>query len=149
MNGIITFPDERLLYVSHENEAGAIIIYAQSKSCETRCPYCGEVSDKVHSRYLRRLQDLPIQGKKVKLVIDNKKYFCLNKACRHKTFAESFSFFEPKATKTTRLQEEILRVSITQSSIAAQSYLRRSVANVGKSTICNLLKKRGVQRPKN
>jgi len=137
---IITFGDERLRHVSHEVEAKTIRIYVNSVGNDAKCPYCGEISSKVHSRYLRKLQDLPIQGKKVKLIIDNKKYFCMNKDCKHKTFAEAFSFFEPKATKTKRLQEEILRVSLTQSSLTATSYLRSSVADVGKSTICNLLK---------
>ena len=87
------------------------------------------------------LKDLPIQGKKVKIHLLNHKYFCSNHKCAHKTFTERFAFFEPKATRTNRLQEEILRVSLTQSSVAASRYLRSSVADVGKSTICNLLKK--------
>jgi len=137
----VLLPDERLSYISHESDETTIKIYAKSICMQAKCPYCGQESEKVHSRYVRKLQDLPIQGKKVQLVIENKKYFCLNKDCVHKTFAESFSFFEPKATKTKRLQEEILRVSLTQSSLSAEEYLKRSVANVGKSTICNLLKK--------
>jgi len=87
------------------------------------------------------LQDLPIQGKKVKLSIDIKKYFCINEDCYRKTFAEPFSFFEPKATKTKRLQEEIPRVSLTKSLLSAAKYLQRSVAEVGKSTVCNMFKK--------
>ena len=141
MNGIITFPDERLQYVSHKEEWQIFTIHVESTSLEAKCPYCGEMSKRVHSRYLRKLQDLPIQGKKVRLIIENKKYFCFNNDCGHKTFAEPFLFFKPKATKTTRLQEEILRVSLTQSSVSAATYLKRSVADVGKSTICNLLKK--------
>lgn len=141
MNEMVILPDDRLHYVSHENNESGIIIHVQSVCEQAKCPYCGAVSDKVHSRYVRKLQDLPIQGKKVKLEIHNKKYFCGNKACGHKTFAESFSFFTPKATKTKRLQEEILRVSLTQSSLSAEKYLKGSVADVGKSTICNLLKK--------
>ena len=82
-----------------------------------------------------------MQGKKVKILLEQKKYFCKNEGCVNKTFAERFSFFGPKATKTKRLQKEILRVALTQSSIAASRYLRSSVADVGKSTICNLLKK--------
>jgi transposase len=138
---MVLLPDERLRYISHKNEKSVIMICVESVDREAICPYCGEVSDKVHSHYTRKLQDLPIQGKKVKLLIDNKKYFCNNRDCCHKTFAESFSFFEPKATKTKRLQEEILRVSLRQSSLSAEKYLRGSVADVGKSTICNLLKK--------
>jgi len=141
LSEIVILPDERLQYVFHKIEDRAIRIRAQSVCAEAKCPFCGEVSNKVHSHYLRVLQDLPIQGKKVKLEIDNKKYFCLNNACDHKTFAESFSFFDHKATKTNRLQEEILRVSLAQSSLSAERYLRGSVADVGKSTICNMLKK--------
>jgi len=141
MNEMVLLPDDRLNYVSHKNEGSIIKIYVESINERAVCPYCGKASYKVHSHYTRTLQDLPIQGKKVKLVMDNKKYFCLNRDCPHKTFAEKFTFFEPKATKTKRLQEEILRVSMTQSSLSAAKYLRDSVAEVGKSTICNLLKK--------
>jgi len=141
MNEIISLPDERLAYTSHETDGNVIKIYVESMTEQATCPYCGNTSNYVHSRYARKLQDLPIQGKKVKLIIHNKKYFCLNKDCNYKTFAESFSFFKPKATKTMRLQEEILRVSLSQSSLSAAKYLRNSVADVGKSTICNLLKK--------
>ena len=141
MDGIIMFPDARLQYVSHEEKGQTLMIRVESTSLEAICPYCGRPSKRMHSRYLRKLQDLPIQGKKVRLIIENKKYFCNNKDCGHKTFAESFLFFKPKATKTKRLQDEILRVSLTQSSVSAATYLKRSVADVGKSTICSLLKK--------
>ena len=141
MDELMLMLDVNLRYISHESNETTIMIHVQSMRTQAKCPYCGEISDKVHSHYVRKLQDLPIQGKKVKLEIDNKKYFCDNEACEHGTFAESFSFFEPKATKTKRLQEEILRVSLSQSSLSATKYLRNSIADVGKSTICNLLKK--------
>jgi transposase len=141
MNKIILLPDKNLRYVSHDFTETGIIIYVKSARKRATCPFCGKISGKVHSHYSRTLQDLPIQGKKVKLSIDNKKYFCLNKNCDHMTFAEAFSFFESKATKTKRLQDEILKVSLTQSSLSATKYLRNGVANVGKSTICNMLKK--------
>lgn len=141
MEELLKLLDENLKYMVHEIMGDTIMIYAESEREEVRCPYCGECSNRVHSRYLRKIQDLPMQGKKSKIVLRNKKYFCANENCTHKTFAEVFSFFEPKATKTKRLQEEILRISLTQSSLSAEKYLRRSVAEVGKSTICNLLKK--------
>ncbi|MGO9772398.1 MAG: transposase family protein [Roseiarcus sp.] len=33
------------------------------------CPSCGVVSDRIHSRYPRRLADLPIAGRRVVLVL--------------------------------------------------------------------------------
>ena len=141
MKDIIILPDEKLRYISHEIEGEIIKIEVESIAEQVACPYCKETSDKIHSKYIRKLSDLPIQGKKVKLLLHNRKYFCVNLDCQHKTFAERFSFFESNSTKTKRLWEEILKVSLTQSSMSASKYLRNSITDVGKSTICNLLKK--------
>lgn len=141
MREIVEMLSKQVEYVSHENLCDEIIIHIKSREDVAYCPYCGELSTRVHSRYNRRLQDLPIQGRKVKLKIERRKYFCTNPECAHGTFVEAFDFFEGKETKTNRLQKEILRVSLTQSSVSAARYLKASVADVGKSTICNLLKK--------
>lgn len=142
MESIVILPDENLQYISHEMYEGTILIYVESTTQQSICPYCEKASNSVHSRYMRELSDLPIQGNKVKLLLNNKKYFCINENCTQKTFAQRFSFFEPKSTKTKRLWDEIIKISLTQSSLSASKYLRGSVTNVGKSTICNLLKKR-------
>jgi transposase len=102
----------------------------------------------VHSRYTRKCQDLPIQGKKTVIMMNNRKFFCKNPGCSHKTFAEKFDFVKPKATKTDRLQNEITRISLKQSSVSAAEYLRGSVCDVGKSTICDMLKKTNRQLTK-
>jgi transposase len=141
MEGIIVLPDERLKYITHRSDARTIKIKIASTRQEAICPYCKMESKKVHSRYVRKLQDLPIQGKKVYLLLSTKKYFCNNSDCNYKTFAEGYTFFAPKAKKTNRLQEEILRVSLSQSSLSAEKYLRESVADISKSSICNMLKK--------
>ena len=138
---MITLPDKNLRHVSYKTDEKNITISAKSVSKQATCPYCNAISKKVHSRYTRKLQDLPIQGKKVRLLLNINKYFCFNKECSHKTFAEPFDFFAPNATKTKRLQEEILKISLNQSSLSAAKYLQGSVADVGKSTICNMLKK--------
>jgi transposase len=141
MEDMIKLLDETLEYDCHEIQDDDMIIRVASALKTAICPYCNQESGQVHSRKTRTLKDLPIQGKKVRLLLEQKKYFCKNEICERKTFAERFAFFEPNATKTNRLQEEILRVSLTQSSIAASRYLRNSVADVGKSTICAMLKK--------
>ena len=142
MRELLRLLDEDLLYIEHMVEPDIIIIRAESSKTTGICPYCGVESTSVHSVYERKLQDLPIQGKKTVLLINRRKFFCLNKDCKHRTFAEQFCFLKPCARKTDRLQTEILAVSLTQSSLSASKFLRRNVANVGKSTICNLLKKR-------
>ena len=45
----------------NEDESAVVNIRATSASC--RCPKCGEFSHQVHSRYPRRLADLPMSGR--------------------------------------------------------------------------------------
>lgn len=142
MDEIIKLLDKNLGYVSHKIIGNTIFINVVSNREEVRCPSCGKLSSKTHSHYKRSFQDLPIQGKKVRVILSNRKMFCCNPDCNHTTFAESFDFIKFKATKTKRLENEIINISMNVSSLTATNILRNSVADVGKSTICNLLKKR-------
>ena len=142
MEEIIELLDKDLAYIKHEIAGDTINIYVKSNREAIKCQYCGTESSKVHSRKIQKIQDLPMAGIKVNIQLLRRKIFCRNRECGHKTFTERFEFIEGKTRKTKRLYEEIMRVSLTQSSVSASKYLRRSVANVGKSTICNMLKKR-------
>jgi len=141
MDEIIKMLDENLAYTSHAIQEGRIFIYVESNREEAICPYCNESSIWIHSHYPRKLQDLPMLGSKVTIIINNRKYFCRNQGCRHKTFAERFNFAKIRATKTNRLQEEILSIALNQSSVSAAKQLRKNTCDVGKSTICTLIKK--------
>jgi len=142
MDEFIKLLDKNLEYVSHEIIDDTIFINVISNRQEVVCPFCGIPSSKVHSHYKRSFQDLPIQGKKVMVILDNRKMFCTNSECNHTTFAETFDFLPHKGKKTKRLEAEIVNISMNVSSLAAEQILKNSVAKVGKSTICNLLKKR-------
>ena len=142
MNALIKLLDEKLEYIKHEITDDTIKIWVESNKLEVICTYCNTTTSKVHSRYERSFQDLPLQGKKVVIIINNRKMFCNNPNCNHKTFAETYDFLSPKGKKSKRLEDEIINISMNVSSITASNILSRHVAKVGKSTICNLLKKR-------
>ena len=133
MDEFIKLLDPELDYIGHELLDDTIIIRVVSNRKELLCPYCGNSSSKRHSAYERSFQDLPIMGRKM---------FCLNPECKHTTFAETFDFIKPKAKKSNRLLDKIVDVSLNVSSVNAADILRDGIADVGKSTICNLLKKR-------
>ncbi len=82
--------DENLEYVKHEVIGERITILVKS-------------SKKVHSRYERSFQDLPIQSKKTTIVTVKRKMFCENKKCKKKTFSEPLDFVGPKFKRTKRL----------------------------------------------
>lgn len=142
MDEFIKLLDPNLDYISHEIKGDTILIQVVSNNKEAVCPYCGCVSSKKHSVYERSFQDLPIMGMKSRIILKNRKMFCSNPECCHTTFAETFNFIEPKAKKSNRLLEKIVDVSLNVSSVNASDLLKNGIADVGKSTICNLLKKR-------
>ncbi|HHW30082.1 MAG TPA: transposase family protein [Clostridiaceae bacterium] len=142
MDKFIKQLDQNLDYIRHEIVDGKCYITVASSRKEVICPFCGSASSKIHSIYSRTFQDLPIQGNKVFIIIRNRKMFCNNPDCNHTTFAERFDFISDKAKKTRRLVDEIVRLSLNCSSVEASKAFRKNIVDVGKSTICNLLKKR-------
>ena len=141
VNDVVKLLDKNLRYISHEIIEDTLFIRVDSEKLSLTCPSCGTDSDKVHSRYERTFHDLPIQGKKVIYMIHNRKMFCHNAQCHRKTFAEPFSFLPYKAKKSTRLEREIIEIAQNVSSLTAEKILNYGITKVGKSTICNLLKK--------
>lgn len=141
MNEFVKLLDPALDYLNHETHEHKIIITVESSRHEAVCPYCNKTSSKVHSVYQREFQDLPLQDKQVTIILNNKKYFCDNQDCSHRTFAERFDFIMPKSRKTNRLIRKTLRLSTMVSSISAAQILKSDMTIVSKSTICNLLKK--------
>jgi transposase len=133
--------DKNLKYEANEFDGETYYLYVSSTRKKLNCSNCGQSSSRVHSTYTRSFQDLPIQDKKVIVIIKNRKMFCGNPDCKNTTFAETYSFLPPKGKKSKRLINKIIDISLNVSSITAAALLSDGVANIGKSTICNMLKK--------
>jgi transposase len=70
------------------------------------CPLCGSDTSGVHSRYTRRLDDLPGFGRTVRLNITIRRFFCPTIECPRRIFAERLpSFAAPYARTTDRLRQ--------------------------------------------
>jgi transposase len=55
------------------------------------CPLCGTVSRRVHSRYRRRVTDLPLSGRIVQLLVVARRFRCDAVLCRRQIFTERFA----------------------------------------------------------
>src|ERR1700737_5376387 len=53
---------------------GAIQMELQACRTSSSCPACGSLSRRVHSRYLRRLGDLPWEGLPVRILLYTRKF---------------------------------------------------------------------------
>ena len=74
-----------------------------TQSC-SHCPLCGSPATRIHSRYQRRLADLPSAGQPVRFLLSVRKFFCDVATCPRKIFAERLApFVAPWARETTRL----------------------------------------------
>src|SRR5215467_7117563 len=61
-----------------------LTISAVSTQREPCCPLCGTAASRVHSRYTRRVADLPCAGQRVCLLVLVRKCFCEVSTC-HRT----------------------------------------------------------------
>lgn len=142
MQKYIDLLSRELKFVDLKNEDDTIIFEVESTVDKPICPYCGEASNRKHSSYKKSFMDIPLNNKKVLIRIKNRKMFCDNTNCSHKTFAEVYDFVERKSKKTNRLKDYIIDISVNMSSVSAQNLLRKNGVKVCKSTICTFLKKR-------
>lgn len=67
---------------------GGLTILAASEVETAQCPLCGWRADRVHSRYMRTLADLPWATLAVGLRVRVRKFFCDNTACPRRIFVE-------------------------------------------------------------
>jgi len=142
MQKYIDMLSTQLRYIDLTIEENIIIFDVESAIEAPVCPYCGEPSNKKHSSYKKSFMDIPLNNMKVLIRINNRKMFCANNHCAHKTFAETYDFVERRSKKTKRLIEYIMDTSVNMSSISAQNLLRKNGVKISKSTICTFLKKR-------
>jgi transposase len=100
-------PDPTCFHLTHLEASPrtitAVVTTTAPKAC---CPLCQNLSDHVHSRYVRNVADLPWMGWEVKLEIHTRRFFCLNLACSRQIFTERLpSVVAPYAHRTTRLAD--------------------------------------------
>ena len=72
------------------------------------CPDCDEVSSARHSSYQRRLKDLPLQGRAVRIQLGVGRWRCRNAVCRRRIFCERLPKVTAKfARETHRFSEAV------------------------------------------
>lgn len=105
----ILLPDPTQLCLDGlEIEDQVLILTLSTTSKQAMCPYCSTVSKRVHSHYQRQPRDLPCFGYRVQLNLQVQRFFCDNKQCDHRTFAERLAtVLAPYARQTDRLAHQL------------------------------------------
>jgi transposase len=73
--------------VSALEDGGRVVLAVRPAAEEAACPRCGGLSGRVHSRYPRRLRDVPAGGRDVVILLAALRFRCLDPDCPAVTFA--------------------------------------------------------------
>jgi transposase len=129
-------------------EDGEAVIVVRAASRASVCPGCGASSDRVHSRYRRRLADLPIAGHPVRLVVMARRFYCTAVLCGRRIFAERFdsSLLAPWARRTSRLDHIVHHLGLALGGRPAANFARRLMLPVSNDTLLRVVRRRGTPR---
>jgi transposase len=90
------------------------------------CPECQQRSRHVHKYYLRTLRDLPVDNRSVQLVLQVRRFKCLNQDCSMKTFAERLTgLAEVYGQRTIRFTSALKAIGHAVSGEAGAKLARR------------------------
>lgn len=116
---MISFPFQipGFAVTSLTEEAMVVTIDAVAQSPTADCPRCHQPSTSIHSYYHRSPQDLPISGKRVRLVLHVRRFRCHNGLCPQRTFAERLpEVLASHAQRTYRLTTTLTHFALEGSS---------------------------------
>ena len=118
-----------------------LLVQVISSSPTACCPLCGVQAWRIHSRYTRRVADLPCMGQHVTLLLTVRKFFCPNPACPRKIFAEQFPELVPSyARLTTRLREALVALGLATSGEVVSRLAPRLGMQVAPTTLLRRLR---------
>jgi transposase len=116
--------------------ADRLLVHVACGTAPGSCPLCGTAAHRIHSRYSRRVADLPCAGRQVTLRLTVRKFFCPNPTCPRKIFAEQFPQLVPSyARLTTRLREALVSLGLATCGEVASRLAPRLGMQVAPTTL--------------
>ncbi|WP_147403900.1 ISL3 family transposase [Nocardia panacis] len=112
------------------------------------CPVCGTSSDRVHSRYERRLADRAVGGREVSIRLRVKRFRCMNHECGRKIFAEPAVGVAARYQRRSRVLTRLLiSIGLALGGRAGHRMTGHIAAQVSRSTLLRLVRELPVPEP--
>ncbi|MGA7975452.1 MAG: ISL3 family transposase [Pseudolabrys sp.] len=129
---------------SVSEEADTIVVSTRALAPNRPCPRCGAASDRVHSRYVRTVLDLPCSGRKVELRVATRRFVCTTTHCHQKIFAERFGegTLSSRARRTARLECLVQHLGIALGGRPAASFAKRLMLPISNDTLLRVVRRR-------
>ena len=125
-------------------DTGTLITVRHARKTSA-CPRCGRISERVHSRYRRRLLDLPVAGRPVRLIVVARRFRCDAVLCGQHIFTERFDkdVLAPWARRTTRLEHIVYHLGLALGGRPAANFAGRLMLPVSNDTLLRAVRRRG------
>lgn len=125
-----------------------ITLTVRTISLDCLCPHCHKPSRAVHSRYARRVADLPWQGVSVILELHTRRFRCLNSLCPRLIFCERLpSVVAPYARKTVRLHAALELIGFAVGGEAGARLARELGLTISPDTLLRRLRQSSADKP--
>jgi hypothetical protein len=117
-----------------------LCVWARARAEEVACPRCGRVSGRVHGRYVRRLADAAIGGRRVVIRLRVRRFFCGWPGCPAITFAEQVKGLTSRyARRSPPLQTMLAAVAVALAGRAGARLACVLGAVAGRSSMLRLI----------
>jgi transposase len=125
-------------------EGDKAVIAVRASGSVGLCPSCGTVSRRVHSRYRRRVTDLPLSGRIVQLLVIARRFRCDAVLCGRQIFTERFAegVLTPSARRTARLDSIVHHLGLALGGRPAAGFAKRLMLPVSKDTLLRVVRRR-------
>ena len=120
---------------------GTVVISAHPGVRASRCRRCGRVSTRVHSRYRRRLADLPVSGRPVQVMLTVRRFFCDHVDCSVCTFVGQVpGLTERHARRSPGLRAALVAVGLALAGRPGSRLAIKLGMSVGRSTLLRMIR---------
>src|SRR6478752_1490854 len=125
-------------------QGNTAVIAVRASGSVGLCPSCGTVSRRVHSRYRRRVTDLPLSGRIVQLLVIARRFRCDAVLCGRQIFTERFAegVLAPSARRTARLDSIVHHLGLALGGRPAAGFAQRLMLPVSKDTLLRVVRRR-------
>ncbi len=137
----VLLPDPTSLHLLHiETEGNVITMVVRTTAFDAKCPLCERSSTQVHSRYTRRLSDLPWMGYAVRLKLHLRRFFCQNPVCQRQIFAERLpNVVATYARRTLRLHDLLTLIGFAAGGEAGRKLAKGMKLSTSPDTLLRLI----------
>ena len=131
-----------LVVSSWKVEDKKVKVCLRSSRCSSICPSCGSVSERVHSRYVRSITDLPLCGHSLVYEIEVRRFFCEGRDCKHDIFCERLGEIANRyGRRTKRLDELLVQLGLLFSAEVGAKFVGISKVELSPDTLLRLARK--------